>query len=248
MEEKKKKEEKKKASLHAGATASVYVADSTSERTRMYNKECNNIRAELSQKRQACQAELDRKLTKDATHVGDRSKGVNLAWGYEVAEVKMGGKGTVKWNSAQRKELLTTGKVRGAEGHHINSVAENPPMQVNPDNVEFCRGRKAHLDKHNGKFQNPTKGPLLDRDKRLVDTNKKRVLKNEATGFVVAVGIGAMTEAVSSVVNECKENGASMKSVKNGFKKCGKPVLRSCLICGVSYTITRGLNYLLFKA
>lgn len=240
--EKKEKKEKRQSSLKVGAAASVQVADSTSKTTAMYNKECDGYRQMLGQKKQACQAALNRKLEVNPDYVGDRPKAVNGAWEYEAKVIKIGGKGTVDWTPEQLLEIEATGKVRGVEGHHINSVAENPSMQADPNNIEFCLDRKEHLKKHNGNFQNPTTGPLIDRDKMLVNANNRRVLKNEVKGLGVAVGFGVVEGICSSVINECKENGWNMNSVKNGLKKCGKPVLRSGIVCGVSYIIARGVN------
>jgi hypothetical protein len=36
-------------------------------------------------------------------------------------------------------------------------------MAMDPNNVKFIRGKKAHLAEHDGNWRNPTSGPLIDR-------------------------------------------------------------------------------------
>jgi hypothetical protein len=84
------------------------------------------------------------------------------AWRMERELVQATGRGTRKWTDAQKKELLETGKVRRYVGHHINSVKESPLFAALPDNIEFVT-RRQHLLKHKGRFQNPTRGNLIDR-------------------------------------------------------------------------------------
>ncbi|PAM91406.1 hypothetical protein B4N84_28520, partial [Flavobacterium sp. IR1] len=115
-------------------------------------------------------------------HSGDtsyRNEGVGLAWKYERMEIEMGGTGSGDWSEAQRQEILVSGKARGAEGHHINSVKAHPDQQANPDNIEFVKSREEHKLRHGGDFKNPTEGELIDRNERLEGINKERVFKNE---------------------------------------------------------------------
>lgn len=245
METEKKKESKSKANevtVAAIAGATYYVADATSRVTDGYNEECNNFRNTLGQKAESIQNALDEKLATNPDYVGDRSKGVDLAYQYEKADVIMGGKGSADWNAAERAELVDTGKVRGYEGHHINSVAEQPASQVNPDNVAFVRGRKEHLARHDGDFRNPTTGPLVSKDCMLERTNLKRVLANEAMGCGLAVLSGAMIGVGSSVLSECRAEGFSFKSVKNGLKKSAKPAAQMGIMALASYATVRILN------
>ena len=71
--------------------------------------------------------------------------------------------GTRKWSLTQKQELLKTGKVKGFEGHHINSVKGHPEHAGNPNNIEFVT-RKEHLKRHGGNFRNPTRGNLINRN------------------------------------------------------------------------------------
>ena len=64
---------------------------------------------------------------------------------------------------SEKKELLEIGKVKGYEGHHINSVKVHPELAKDPNNISFVKGRKEHLQQHNGNFRNPTEGKLLNR-------------------------------------------------------------------------------------
>lgn len=81
--------------------------------------------------------------------------------------MKLTGKGTYQWTDAQKAELLKTGRVKGFEGHHINNVEAHPDLAATPDNIKFVDGRIEHLQEHNGNFQNPTTGLMLDRSSRL---------------------------------------------------------------------------------
>lgn len=92
-----------------------------------------------------------------------RQAGVKAAWKEEQQLIKETGQGTRPWTKAEKKELLETGKVKGYEGHHINSVKDNPNMARNPDNVKFVKGRTDHIVEHGGNFRNQTFGDLIKR-------------------------------------------------------------------------------------
>ena len=91
-----------------------------------------------------------------------RRKGVNRAWKQEQDMVNLQGYGTKDWTPAQMDELLSNGKVSGFDGHHINSVQDNPLLAGCPDNICFMT-RDEHFSAHDFNWQNPTSGPLLDR-------------------------------------------------------------------------------------
>ena len=97
----------------------------------------------------------------------DRQAGVAKAWRQERRLVKLTGNGTRRWTRAEKAELLSKGRVKGYEGHHVNSADAHPHLAATPDNIKFVKGRAEHLKEHGGAFQNPTKGPMLDRSTRL---------------------------------------------------------------------------------
>lgn len=67
-----------------------------------------------------------------------RREGIRAAWADEKTMVQQTGEGTRPWTRAEKAELLRDGKVRGYEGHHINSVKGNPvEMARDPRNVRF---------------------------------------------------------------------------------------------------------------
>ncbi len=240
----KKKTEKENALTSANIIVSADAAVHTAQTTGLFNGECEGLRKELNSLKQGDLSGLNEKLTQDSTFVGDRSKAVDVAYRYEAADVKMGGNGTCDWSSSQKEELLSSGKVRGYEGHHINSVAEHPELQTNPDNVRFYNGRQEHLKKgHNGNFRNSSSGNLIDRDSMLENTNKKRVLVNEALGVGKSVAFGAALGVVSSVYETCKNNGFNLKSVKEGVKKSGKRAATYGLTAAVTYGTVRVLSH-----
>jgi RHS repeat-associated protein len=103
------------------------------------------------------------KLAKGAIGVAAaRRSAVRQAWAQERQLIKEGLEGTRPWTAAQRRELLNTGRVRGYQGHHINSVKSHPELAGNPNNVEFVT-RPQNLQRHGGNWRNPTSGPLIDR-------------------------------------------------------------------------------------
>jgi len=96
-----------------------------------------------------------------------RRRAVKEAWRQERELVKAGG-GSREWSTEQIDELLTKGKVKGFEGHHINNVQNYPDMAGNPNNIEFLT-REEHLSAHNGNWKNETHGDLIDRIKLLAE-------------------------------------------------------------------------------
>ena len=242
----KKEEEEKQPSYKTETTVNLHIADSTDERTKAFNKECNDFREKLGKAKEACQAVLGKKLAENPSYHDYRDEGVKLAREYERAEVLMGGKGTANWNNKQRKELIERGKVDGSEGHHINNVANNPELQADPDNIRFYLNRDEHIQKgHNGNVNNPSSGSLIDRDKRLANVNRKRVMLNEVNGVLTAFFIGGGKELASSIYHTCKEEGCNMKAFSKGIKQGGKPAIRGAFTSFAIYAIARGIDSIL---
>ena len=70
-----------------------------------------------------------------------RNKAVSEAWKKEKQAV-MDGTSKYNWTSAQKKELLTTGKIKGQAGHHIKPVNEligtaHEHLISDPNNIVF---------------------------------------------------------------------------------------------------------------
>lgn len=61
-------------------------------------------------------------------------------------------------------ELLSSGKVAGYQGLHVNSVWANPALAADPDNIEFVRQAGEHVARHGGNLRNPTTGGRVKRD------------------------------------------------------------------------------------
>ncbi len=90
-----------------------------------------------------------------------RRKAVREAWKEEYNNVKNGGDGIRRpWSEAEKTELLQNGKVKGYQGHHINSVKGYPSKAGDPNNIKFLTPKK-HLEAHLGNFRNITSGPLI---------------------------------------------------------------------------------------
>ncbi|HCB15036.1 MAG TPA: hypothetical protein DEP36_15930 [Gammaproteobacteria bacterium] len=107
-----------------------------------------------------------------------RRSAVRKAWAQEHKLVTMTSRGTRKWTPAEKQQLLKTGKVKGYEGHHINSVKTHPHLAGKPNNVMFLTGpakkyptlakpgmhQRAHARAKQRYGHSSTRGPLIDRE------------------------------------------------------------------------------------
>lgn len=216
--------------------------------TNNFNRQFNDIINRLHSLRIQDQEKLNQILTdKSQNQRKMRNIGVKRAWEYEKAEVEMGGKGTGKWDKEQQKELLDTGKVRGAEGHHINNVADNPELQADPDNIIMAKDREQHRDMHNGDFRNSTEGELINRDRRLKDTNGKRIFKNELTGIGAAAAIGLGIGFTIGFSLQLAKIGVSPENLKNAVIAGGKVGGESAIMATVGHVVGRTIGELTAK-
>lgn len=111
----------------------------------------------------AARKALSHRLLKTA-----RQKAVRRAWAIERKLLGSGGETSMKLAVKEKDELLRTGKIAGWEGHHINSATvDNLELAMDPNNIRFVKGRKAHLELHDGNWKNQTSGPLMDRLSKL---------------------------------------------------------------------------------
>jgi RHS repeat-associated protein len=125
----------------------------------------------------------------------ERVKAVQIAWREEQALVNKTGQGTRNWTNAEIAELKSTGRVKGYYGHHINSVASNPGLAGEPDNIEFVT-RAEHFERHAGNWRNSTAGSLIGRTKALARANK---LADVASALMA---IQAITSTIAEAVTE----------------------------------------------
>lgn len=207
--------------------------------TNAYNEQFDKIFTSLNEKRQELQARVSSLPTGDDSL---RNSGVSMAWKYEQAEILMGGNGYADWSDTQRQEILDRGRVRGAEGHHINSVSEHPPQQANPDNIKFMKNKDEHLAAHNGDWKNPTDGDLIDRNSRLEDLNNKSVLKNELTGIELAAAIGLGIGFTIGVVTTLAKQGVSVKSVMEAAGVGFKTGVESSALAIINHSLVREIG------
>ncbi|MCK8827053.1 hypothetical protein MWH25_04740 [Natroniella acetigena] len=132
-----------------------------------------------------------------AGDVSLRQSGVNLAWDYEQALLELGGSGTREWTASQQQELLSAGRVRGMEGHHINSVAEHPELQAAPDNIDFLT-RSEHFEAHGRDWRNSTTGDLYNREALM----RRQIIKGEIVRFGQAALLGFGIAFTLSLFNQ----------------------------------------------
>ena len=171
-----------------------------------------------------------------------RDRGRDLAWEYEQADVKMGGKGSINWNREQRIELLRSGKVRGYVGHHQKNVANQPQHPANPDNIRIIAD-KDHLPiGHKGDFRKPTDDPFIDKDKMLKHTNRKRVRGNELKGVGIAAVIGFATGASIGFIVTLAQNGLSPESFKLAAIEGGKVGLEGMAFGVIGHIASRTIG------
>ncbi len=205
-----------------------------------YNVEYRDYVSDLTNRTQVLGARLSKKLTFDPSSDAMRNAGVEHAWKYEQASVKMGGRGSSRWNAKEREEILKSGKVEGAEGHHIESVADCPEKQVDPNNIKIYRNHEEHLKKgHGGNTQKTIKQKTIDKTNMLKRNNAIRVAKRElqgiATTAAIAFGIGFSIEMISTLARE----GISTDSVKTALKNGLMTGLRSSVVAIGSYVVSR---------
>ena len=95
---------------------------------------------------------------KDAAKTSERASAVRKAWKLEYENVASGGSGISRtWSKCEIDELLTNGKVKGYQGHHMKSVKGYPELAGDPHNIQFLT-RSEHLRAHGGNFRNITHG------------------------------------------------------------------------------------------
>ena len=80
---------------------------------------------------------------------------------------KFGGKDRARFQKMDKeriKGLKRNRKVKGYEGHHINSVKGHPEDAGDSSNIEFVKKGGEHLSRHNGNYRNPSSGKKINRD------------------------------------------------------------------------------------
>ncbi|WP_405383084.1 hypothetical protein [Phascolarctobacterium sp.] len=169
-----------------------------------------------------------------------RDMGVTRKWMYEQADIEMGGSGSGNWTDAQIEEIRKYGKVNGAEGHHINNVADHPELQANPDNIKLYGTRAEHLKEgHNGDYRNESNGALFDNNKMLDNTNFRRVFRNEMLGISKAALIGAGIGFAIGFITSLARNGISPKTVMSAAVEGAERGVESSAMSVVGYGVSR---------
>lgn len=215
--------------------------------TNNFNTECNNFLNELGRLKRNLQSAVNERLSIDPNFTDYRQKGVNLAWKYEQADVKMGGNGSANWNENQRLELLEAGgnpKVRNYVGHHQKNVVHHPQHQANPSNIRFLH-EDDHLNiGHDGNYRNPTDAPFIDKEEMLNHTNKKRVINNELKGVGLAALIGFATGASIGFIVTLAQNGLSLETFKLAAIEGGKVGLEGMAFGVIGHIASRTIGEL----
>lgn len=221
--------------------------------TTIFNNECNGYINILAKERRQLNNKVTESLKTNPVYSEARSKGVNLAWKYEKADVTMGGRGSADWNYSERQEILRMGKVQqkivngnreGPEGHHQKNVADYPKEQANPDNIKFYKNKEAHLKKgHNGDFRNSTNDEFIDKNKMLKRTNTKRVMMNELMSAGISAVIGFGTGFTLSFVIELVRTGISSENISNALLNSSKTGFEMGILSLGTYSAGRVVSY-----
>lgn len=182
----------------------------------------NNLLNEFNSRRVVNARLLKQRMSINPNDDSLRSRAVDLAWDYERAEVIFGTNGSRDWSVEQLKELVETGKISGAEGHHIFDVSSNLGKQVNPDNIMFAKTAEEHLNVfHRGDYDNPTTGEYINRNQRLTNAANQNILIYELSALLNSAGIGfllgSITEAVYQIINNKDKTIDSKKVLNNGL-------------------------------
>lgn len=207
--------------------------------TNRFNVQCDEFVTNLRELTQRYNTKVRQAVALDPTYTGSRSRGVKLAWKYEKADVEMGGKGSANWNKSQRQEILETGSVRGAEGHHQRNVADHPEDQADPNNIKFYKDRKDHQTAHGDNWANKTEDPKIDKEAMLKRTNQKRVIKNEIKGAGIAALIGFAAGASIGFIVTIAQNGISPDSLKDAAVNGGKAGIEGAAFGLINHVGTR---------
>lgn len=223
-------------SLHAGIT------------TYNFNVECNNYLKDFNARRGELNAKVKQELALDPTYDGSRSKGVKLAKDYEKADISMGGKGSGDWTAEDLAKIRRGEWVDGAEGHHINNVANHQELQADPDNIKYYRNREDHVQKgHGGDVNNESHGDLIDKNAMLKRTNAKRVIRNELKGLGLAIGVGVGVGFTIGLISRLAQGNYDSHAVGSLIFDSFKDGLAGGAASTCSYAIGRGVTYGLSK-
>ena len=94
-----------------------------------------------------------------------RTQAVNEAWKIEADKIRKGLSGSRDWTTEEKQELLSTGRVKNYQGHHMKSAKAYPDYVDDPNNIQFLRTSSKnsndvneHLAAHGGNYQNITNG------------------------------------------------------------------------------------------
>lgn len=189
-------------------------------------------------------------LNLTAPNIVARNRGVYRAWEYEKADVLMGGRGSANWSDKECHDIIdnvsfdnqisSRSGVRGAEGHHLQNVANHPGEQANPDNIKFYKTREEHLEQgHGGDFHNESDASMIDKNEMLEKTNSRRVFKNEIQGLAIAVAIGLGVGFTISAITTLAQSGITPDSLKHAVAEGCKGGLESGVLSAVGYGIGR---------
>ncbi len=141
---------------------------------------------------------------------------ISKAWQAERLEVELGGNSN-NWTKAQRKELLETGRVKGYEGNHQQSVKYHSEEQANPDNIQFY-SHEYHLKViHRGNYKNESNAPMCNRRQRINSARRRSVIKNELLGGTIVAVVTFITSAGLRFVIEMVKSNRSPEDVKNAL-------------------------------
>lgn len=215
-----------------------------------YSQQLNGYLTEFNDLRAIHQRALEQFLQGNGTCDPQtyRNRGVDMAWRYEKADIEMGGNGSANWNKSQRQEILETGKVKGAEGHHLRNVAKYPEDQSDPDNIAFFKSHEKHrIEGHQGDFRNESNAPKKNKNAMLRGTNRKRVIRNELNGAGIAAAISFATAFSISLIVAAAQDGITPESLKNASINGGNAAIMGTAYYAVGRIVGKYITPMIVK-
>lgn len=228
-------------------TITNVLTSSMNTKISSFNTELTGYIMELTGRQSQLNASVYARINIDPSYQGHRNKGVALAKTYEIMDLKMGGKGTGKYSRRFIKEVLKSNKIRGYQGHHINSVSINKELQADANNIVFLK-EKDHLATHNGDFKNSTTGNLINKNEMLRKTNMKRIIKTEMFGVGISAVLGFGGGFALSFVIDIINYGVSKDNVKPIIKRATKMGVANMGLTTITYGASRLLSPLLLNS
>lgn len=183
-----------------------------------YSRYFDNIYAQLNKKGWKYLHDVEANINNPSKYNRLRNTGVDSAWQYEKASIKLGGRGSENWTKSERLQILQKGRVKGAEGHHLMNVHDHPEFMSEASNIKFYQNKQEHLQNgHGGNFRNESDKPFIDKDRMLVRNYKEGMLQREIYAAGSAALAGFAISASITLMIELADKGFTIDNIKDSW-------------------------------